>query len=224
MAYGQNGPWGLQATKTLTGAQWNGQTNPYLIASGYAQNIFKGDLVYLSTSGYVKNLFDYNGNQTTAVYGVVPSLGVFNGCSFITPTSVNPIDPASPGRSYWPSGTNTLNAVPAIADIIDDPNVIYNVQSNLALTQAMMGLNAQVDYTFTGTRGAGAQVSGNTLTGQSTMFLNQSVAPVNTATFNLRLIRFVAVPGNLSGVTYNNAEVLIQNHFYQSRPAGSSGS
>jgi hypothetical protein len=51
MSYGQNGPWGLRATKTLTSATYTGQTNPYLIASGYANNIFVGDPVVFWNTG-----------------------------------------------------------------------------------------------------------------------------------------------------------------------------
>ena len=99
MSYGQNQPWGLVAVKTTTGAPWNGQTSPYLIKSGYVNNIFKGDLVYLADDGYIHNLSDLQ----VANYPTAQAIGVFNGCSFVTSTATNPIDPASPGRPYWPS-------------------------------------------------------------------------------------------------------------------------
>lgn len=214
MSYGQNQPWGLVAVKTTTGATWNGQTSPYLIKSGYASNIFKGDLVYLGADGYIHNLFDLQADPLKTA----PAIGVFNGCSYITSTSTNPIDPASPGRTYWPAGTITLNAQDATCDIIDDPNVIFNVQSNApGIPFNAQGSTASVVYTpFNGST---TNPSGNFQTGQSTMYVN--AAGFNTgANQNLRILRFVNTPGNTPGSAYNNVEVLIQNHQFVTRPVG----
>lgn len=212
MAYGQNMPWGLVAVKTTTGATWNGQTSPYLIKSGYTSNIFKGDLVYLAGDGYIHNLFDLQQGQLITSQAI----GVFNGCSFVTSTATNPIDPASPGRPYWPAGTITLNAQDAIADIIDDPSVIYNIQSDIAgVPFNGVGNNATVVYTpFNGSI---TNPSGNFQTGQSSIVLSGIGANLLS---NLRILRFVNAPGNLPGIPYNNVEVLIQNHSFVSRPIG----
>jgi hypothetical protein len=118
---------------------------------------------------------------------------------------------------YWPAGTTTLNNLPAIAQIIDDPNVIYDIQTNgtgTGLTQANMAKTAYVAWNL-----SGSTVQGNTSTGQSLVTLDQS-SLATTATYNVKLMRLVPVTGNNSGVPYNNAEVLIQNHFYCTRPAG----
>lgn len=210
MSYGSNQPWGLQATRTITGATWNGAVNTYLIPSGYAQNIFRGDLVAITNTGYIVNLADVAG------FGDKAAVGVFNGCSYVTPTSVNPIDPASPGRPFWPSGTNTLNAVPAVAYVIDDPMVVYNVQTNNAagLAQSNMLQNFSVAYTL-----SGGQVQGNVQTGVSVVTLDQGTAAANAA-LNLITLRLVPYPNNLAGIPYNNAEVLISNHQYCQRAAG----
>src|SRR3982750_1485506 len=126
MSYGQNQPWGLMAVKTTNGSTWNGQTSQYLIQSGYAFNIFKGDLVFLGNDGYIHNLGELGNNALQTRQAI----GVFNGCSFQTSVATNPIDPASPGRSYWPAATTTFNNIDATCDIIDDPSVIYNIQSD----------------------------------------------------------------------------------------------
>jgi len=213
MSYGQNLAWGLQATKTLTGAPWNGQVNPYFIdptPGQTTQSIFRGDPVVMTATGYITSLYQAGAPTTT------PILGVFDGCEYITPTSTNPIDPASPGRPYWPAGTITLNNVPATAFVIDDPNVIFNVQTSQApgLTQGNMGNTAPVAFNVT----AGL-VNGNTNTGISLVTIDQ--ANLGTAAdLNLKIIRLVPYIGNVSGLQYNNAEVIIQNHFFCSRPAG----
>lgn len=218
MSYGVNLPWGLQATKTLGSATYNSQSSPYLIAPGYVNNIFKGDPVAINAAGYLINAYDI----PVGAFGVSPVIGVFVGCSFITPTALNPIDPASPGRSYWPAGTNTLNSVPATAFVIDDPNVIYNVQTNATpgLTQANIGNTAA--FAFTVDTGI---VQGNTNTGVSSVALDQSTVGT-LATRNMKILRFVPISGNFASdavtpaLGYNNVEVIIQNHFFCSRPAG----
>lgn len=215
MSYGQNQPWGLQAIKTINGSTWNGQTNPYRIQSGYPNNIFKGDLVYIDNNGYLRNLGDLgNTNLNTR-----QSLGVFNGCSFQTSVATNPIDPASPGRSYWPAGTLTFNNIDAVADIIDDPSVVFNIQSDQAgVPFNAQGATAAVKYTYV----SGVNPAGNTNTGASMVILDSSTIGNNN--YNLKIIRFVPVSGNVpvgnggNRVPYNNVEVIIQNHTFASRP------
>lgn len=217
MSYGQNLPWGLQATKTLGSATWNGQTNPYFILPGTqvgspVNSIFRGDPVVLNAEGYIVSLYDVG----LIPYPNTPILGVFDGCSYVTPTSVNPIDPASPGRPFWPAGTQTLNNQLVTAFIIDDPNTVYNIQTNssVGLTQTNIGQTAPVAWTLTG-----GLVDGNTNTGISKVSIDQANAGTSS-TLNLKILRLVQRGDNTSGLPYNNAEVIIQNHFYASRPAG----
>lgn len=210
MSYGQNQPWGLLPIRNLGSSTWNGQVTPYFIASGYANNIFKGDLVFQGADGFIHNFSEYGVSPATQA-----ALGVFWGCSFQTSVATNPIDPASPGRAYWPAGTVTLNNVNATAFIIDDPNVIYNVQSDATgVPFSALGDNATVTYT------ASPNPTGNTNTGASSMVLNATSGIGHEATRTLRMRALVPVPGNDSGIAYNNVEVLIQNHSLAQRAAG----
>ncbi len=221
MSYGQNLPWGLQPTRSLGASTWNGQTNPYFIQSGYNNNIFKGDPVVIAgtadaggtQTGYIISIYDVNGNTYTAA----PTFGVFDGCSFITPTATNPIDPASPGRQYWPAGTQTLNGVPAVANIVDDPNTVFNVQSgNPGVAQTDVG--ATYDYSIPVS--GGGIVQGNTNTGTSRVLLsNTALRGAGTDVNNALVIAIAPSPPNptlvpLATPQYNNVEVLIQNHQY----------
>lgn len=210
MSYGQNAPWGLQAVRTQVDASWNGKTTPYLIQSGYAQNIFKGDLVYISTNGYIQNLYDISaGGQNN--YTVNASLGVFDGCSFTVPTIVNPIDPANPGRPYWPAGTNTLGGVPATAFIITDPQVVYNAQmSDAGVIQANIGSNIKVVYQV-----IAGLVQGNFSQGTSLMSLDSGTISRQEPTYNCYIDAISPYPTNIAGQQYNNAEVLIANHYFR---------
>lgn len=227
MSYGQNQPWGLKAIKTTNGSTWNGQTSQYFIQSGYPNNIFKGDLVYLS-GGYIRNLSDLG----VGSYPTAQAIGVFNGCSFTTPTSINPIDPASPGRQFWPAGTVTPGGVPATCDIIDDLSVIFNIQvaggptippaltPSGSIVIANLGLTASVAYSyFPGPPLSTTSPTGNFQTGISSMVLN-TLSLGNGSNLNLRILRLVPDVNNAFGLNFNNVEVIIQNHSFASRPAG----
>jgi hypothetical protein len=212
MSYGQNLPWGLRAVKYLNGSPFTGNVDPYPIKSGYGNNIFQGDPVIL-IGGYIASLFDATLQPTN--FKTTPILGVFNGCSFTVPGAAN-VDPASPGEKYWPANQATLNGQNATAFIITDPNVVYNIQATTTVTAIQPGLTANINVLTSGD--PNYFVSGNTNTGISTAYLDV-VNAVNTgATSNLVIRGFVPVPGNVAGVTYNNVEVLIQNHRFATRP------
>lgn len=222
MSYGQNLPWGLQPTRSLGAATWNGQVNSYLIKSGYANNIFKGDPVIVAGAG------DAGGSQTgylISIYNALGSnnfagqatFGVFDGCSFITPTAVNPIDPASPGRQFWPSGTLTLNNIPAVAYVVDDPNTVFNVQTstNPGALQGNVGNGAP--YVWAASPPIGGIIQGNTITGTSSLAIGAMGTGADP--YNTIVIGIVPSPPNPStpGAAFNNVEVLIQNHQYTQR-------
>lgn len=231
MAYGVDQPWGLMAIKTINGGTWNGQTSQYRIASGYANNIFKGDLVFLGIDGYIHNLSEAPAGGDA---GPPPhlwrrqALGVFNGCSFQTSVATNPIDPASPGRSYWPAGTVTFNSIDATCDIIDDPNVIYNIQSDQpGIPFNAPGSSAGVLYKYV--TGSLVNPTGNFNTGTSNMVLATGSLQIGvdpSVNYNLKILRFVPVDGNVpqpgnggnNKVQFNNVEVIIQNHSFAARP------
>lgn len=230
MSYGTNKPWGLQATKTLNGASWNGQVNPYLIRSGYANNIFRGDPVIIggenegnANLGYVCSLYDFSGvNQNNNTnYRTAAVLGVFDGCEFTYPTATNNIDPASPGKQSWVAGTVTFGSLPATAYIIDDPSVVFNVQTNgdPGISQSAIGGVAPVVFPLVAV--TGGVVDGDTFNGTSKVSLNQGqlkTAADNALNMNLKILRLVADKRNFDAQPFNNVEVIIQNHFYCSRP------
>lgn len=220
MSYGQNQPAGLVSANTITSAIFNGQNRQYYIQSGYANNIFKGDLVYLGADGFIHNLSEL----LIATYPSSPAIGVFNGCSYVQPTANNPIDPASPGRPYWPAGTVTSNNVPAQCFISDDPNLVFTIQSDVGgLNWNDQGATVSVGYALVA--GSLTNPTGNFITGQSSMVLN-SASVGTAANLNLRIIGFDQNPSNpipLPGAgpsPYVNALVLIQNHQFAVRPVG----
>lgn len=221
MSYGQNQPAGLVSANTITSAIFNGQNRQYYIQSGYANNIFRGDLVYLGGDGFIHNLSEL----LIAGYPTAPAIGVFNGCSYVQPTANNPTDPASPGRPYWPAGTVTSNGVPAQCFIADDPNLVFTIQSDVGgLPWNAQGATVSVGYNYF--NGSTTNPTGNFITGQSSMILASGTIGPTAADLNLRIIGFDQNPSNPIPIpnggssAYVNALVLIQNHQFATRPVG----
>jgi hypothetical protein len=217
MAFGQDNPSGLVAVNSYTSAPYNAQTRPFNIAPGYAFNIFRGDLVYLS-GGYIHSLFELG----AGTYETRQSMGVFNGCSYIQPTAANPADPASPARPFWPSGTQTVNNSPVTGYVIADPLVCFTIQSD-ATGVAFEDIGKTAYVTFT----AGPpNPIGDTTTGNSKMVLRGSSINTDPQNANLKLVGFDATPGNpipLPGAgksPFVNVLVLIQNHSLMQRAPG----
>ena len=196
MSYGVNAPWGLRPVRLQSGALWNGQANQYNIVSGYAASVFQGDPVY-NDAGYI----------IIAVAGAAnPITGVFDGVQYTTTTGTVVF------AAYWPANTVTQNAAPALAAVVDDANVIYNVQvgnSAQGVQQADLLNNADLI--------AGA---GNTASGQSGWMLDQTTIGVG-ATKQVKILRLVPDPNNhldpFNGnpFPYNNVEVVINNDYYK---------
>lgn len=213
MAYGQPGGLGLVPYNDSSSCVYNGQLSRFYISPTYTNNIFQGDLVYLGSDGFLHNLSDLQ----VATYPTSQALGVFVSCSYVQPTATNPIDPASPGRPYWPANVIT-NGVPALAFVITDPNMVYTITVDSGgIRWEDVSNNASVSYTYVA--GSNTNASGNTITGQSSLVLNSaSIGPA--ANKNLRIIGFDDTPGNpipssAAGAgpsPYVNALVKISNH------------
>lgn len=200
MSYGVNAPWGLRPVRLQSGALWNGQANQYNIASGYNTSLFQGDPVYAGTAGNV-------GFIVIAGAGVGnPITGVLDGVQYTNATGTVVF------AAYWPANTVTMNAAPALAAVVDDANVIYNVQ----VGNSGQGVQ-QVDLLNNADLIAGA---GNTASGQSGWMLDQTTIG-NGATKQVKILRLVPDPNNhldpYNGVAfpYNNVEVVINNDYYK---------
>ena len=88
-------------------------TNEYPIASGYAANIFTGDLVRIN-AGNLQTVTDTN--------EVVQ--GVFMGCRYVE-------NGEQKFKSYFPSGTSVTDAFGLVCD---DPNQVFEVQADASVT------------------------------------------------------------------------------------------
>ena len=156
-------PRGFWPIRHLTGGTIRQST--YTIASAYATNIFSGDVVKLVTGGGIE--LAAAGNRF---------IGVFAGVSY---TDANGKRQYS---KYWPASTV---ATEIEAQVYDDPNVIFGVQS--------AGSTVAADVGNIGDHVAG---SGSTTTGQSAHELNGTTS---TGTAGFRVLGKLPDPDNAYG-------------------------
>ena len=169
---------------SATGAQ---KQYGYEIADNQAGTIFQGDLVVL-TAGFISRFLP--ASHTAAV-------GVFNGCSYIDPTTGKPTF-----KNFYPGSVN-ITSGKIVADVIDDPSQLFLVQCDAGFVAADVGKNADVIGT-----------GGSTTTGVSTMELNSSTL-ATTAALNLKTVGLYNVPSNEYG-SFAVVVVKINEHVYGS--------
>ena len=179
-------PFGLRALGNLsaTGSQ---KQFGYQIADNQSGAIFQGDLVTLK-DGFILQ-FDPS-SHTAAV-------GVFNGVFYTDPTTGKPTF-----KNFYPGSVNITTGT-IQADVLDDPNQLFIIQSDEDIVQADFGKNADV---VVGT--------GSTTTGVSAMELDSSTI-ATTAALNLKLIGIYDTPGNALG-NFCQVVVKINEHLYGS--------
>lgn len=160
-------PYGLQPINLVGGTPFAGSTRAIKIASGYAADIFNGDIVQVHTDGTITKVTDVGTDADPFPAGTV---GVFVGCAFTDSTY------GFTARNYWPSGTVAADAV---AYVVDDPNTLFQVQADAAVAQTLLHTNMGVN-----------QTAGNTATGKSKVTLDVATSAA-TATIAFKVVGFV---------------------------------
>lgn len=169
-------PYGLKPVNLIGGQVYAGSTRLLKIASGYAANIFYGDVVKLVSSGTVEK--DTGTSTGTPV-------GVFMGCTYTDPSSKQPR-----WSQYWPTGTVASDAQ---AYVVDDPDVLFKVAAvSSGTTVAFYG------QTVIGNNVSLVQNSGSTTTGDSAVAIDGSSA-ATTVSLPIRIIAGVPDTANSSG-------------------------
>ena len=172
-------PYGLKPINLIGGQVYAGSTRLIKIASGYAADIFYGDVVKLANTG---TLQVETGTTTVSAQGVV---GIFLGCTF-----TNPVTKQKQFNQYWPSGTVASDAY---AYVVDDPDVLFKVAAvSSGTTVAFYG------QTLVGTNVALVQNSGSTTTGDSAVAIDGTSAAA-TASLPIRIVDVVPDTANSSG-------------------------
>jgi len=178
-------PYGLRPVRRADGLPYAGATSEYLIDSGYASNLYQGQVVYITAAGYVALVTGTGADATTNDWptgsssGMTGAIGVFMGCEYVN----------SEGQvihsNYFPTGT-TSGGNDIKCYVVDDPMVLFQAQLDGAADQGDVGAN-----TFFAA--AQSTSTGNTTTGQSTSALDATVIQT-TAPF--RIQGFVSPTGD----------------------------
>ena len=179
--------YGLRPVRKLDGSPFINAQNRYRIASGYATAIFQGDLVKPVTGGGIERAV---ANTSDLV------VGVFNGVFYTDPTTQKPTF-----KNYYPGG---VAASDIIANVIDDPNVVYSIDSDGAFAVADIFKNFAI-----------TNVTGNTLSGISEVQLDHSVSGLTVSGTVLQAVDISQDTQN-SEAGSANVDVLVRivNHFY----------
>jgi hypothetical protein len=179
--------YGLRPVRKLDGSPFINAQNRYRIASGYATAIFQGDLVKPVTGGGIERAV---ANTSDLV------VGVFNGVFYTDPTTQKPTF-----KNYYPGG---IAAADIVANVIDDPNVVYSIDSDGAFAVADIFKNFAI-----------TNVTGNTLSGISEVQLDYDVSGLTVSGTVLQAIDISQDTQNSEAGSANvDVLVRINNHFY----------
>lgn len=177
-------PYGLRPINLIGGQSFAGSTRQIKIASGYAANIFFGDVVAIAVDGTIVKVTTVGTNAAPFPAGTV---GVFLGCTYTDPSLKYKLN-----SQYWPTGTVASDAM---AYVCDDPDTLFQIQGNAAVTQTMLGSNFGV-----------VQNAGSTVSGDGAIALDVSTR-ATTNTIALRLVDFVDGPFSTVGDAFTDCIV-----------------
>ena len=185
---------GCRPVRMMGGAPYSGGQSRYRIASGATTPIYQGDLVTQLTAGVLGR---------HAATGTVPIVGVFNGVQYTDPTSGEQVY-----KNYYPG---SIAASDIIANIIDDPNVVFEVQADAAMPVADLFGNFDI---------VDASDVGDEYSGRSNTELDVTTG-ATTATLPLKAIDISQDPLNSDvGSANTNVLCVIQNHICGQKGAG----
>jgi hypothetical protein len=180
-------PYGFKAVNLIGGLPYAGSTRQIKIASGYASNLFNGQIVRIGTDGTIQLMVN---EGTAADAFTAGTVGVFVGCTYTDPTLKYTLN-----SQFWPTGTVASDAR---AYVVDDPNAVFQVQSAGSLAQTALGMNvplAAVQSTSTG----------STQNGNSNTAVSATAAA--TTGISLRIVDFVNGPFSQVGDAFTDVLV-----------------
>ncbi len=172
-------PYGARPIGTLSASgSFTSKTRHLPIGASYGTQISNGDFCKLVADGEVEK------DVGTAA---LTTCGIFLGCSYTDPTSGQ-----KTFSNFWPASNA---ATDAMAYVLDDPFVVFQMQADEALNTTDRGLNASIVVT-----------AGTTTLGKSKSALDGST-PATTNTLPLRILSFVDGPSSLppKGTTASDA-------------------
>ena len=164
-------PYGLKPVNLIGGQVFAGSTRLMEIASGYATNIFYGDLVKRVADGTIE--------KDVGTATATPN-GIFLGVSF-TNASTGQVQQ----QQYYPASQAIATGTKIFAVVADDPDTLFQVVScSSGTTVAGMGISA------IGNNIELIQNAGSTISGNSAVAINEGTQAV-TSTLPIRIIDVV---------------------------------
>lgn len=168
-------PYGARPVGSLSATgSWSAKRIGIPIATTYNTQISYGDFVKGVAGGGIEK-----DTGTTTLNPV----GIFVGCSYTDPTTGQPTH-----SQHWPASNA---ATDAIGWVVNDPDVIFQMQSATTVPQTELGLNFIITVT-----------AGTAAVGRSRNSL--AASPVVTATIPIRVIGFVDGPDSAVGDAFTD--------------------
>jgi len=179
-------PYGLKPVNLIGGQVFAGATRLMEIASGYATNIFYGDLVKRVSTGTI----ELDGGTTTAT-----PCGVFLGVQF-TNGSTGQVQQ----QQFYPASQSIKSGTKIFAVVADDPDTLFQV-AVVSGTTVITG----VGITAIGNNTTLVQNAGSTTTGNSAVAVTAA-----TATTSSLPIRIIDVVRDTATAADNFPEVIVK--------------
>ena len=179
-------PYGLKPVNLIGGQVFAGSTRLMEIASGYATNIFYGDLVKRVSTGTIEK----DTGTTTAT-----PCGVFLGVSF-TNSSTGQVQQ----QQFYPASQAIATGTKIFAVVADDPDTLFQV-AVVSGTTVISG----VTITAIGNNATLVQNAGSSITGDSKVAILDS-----TGTSGTLPIRIIDVVRDTETTADNFPEVIVK--------------
>ena len=179
-------PYGLKPVNLIGGQVFAGSTRLMQIASGYATNIFYGDLVKRVSDGTIEK----DTGTTTAT-----PVGIFLGVSF-TNSSTGQVQQ----QQFYPASQAIKSGTQIFAVVADDPDTLFQV-AVVSGTTVITG----VGISAIGNNATLVQNAGSTTTGNSAVAILDS-----TATSGSLPIRIIDVVRDTATAADNFPEVIVK--------------
>ena len=181
--------YGLKPINLIGGQVFAGATRLMQIASGYATNIFYGDLVKRVSDGTIEK----DTGTTTAT-----PVGVFLGVSF-TNSSTGQIQQ----QQFYPASQSIKSGTKIFAVVADDPDTLFQV-AVVSGTTVITG----VGISAIGNNSELVQNAGSATTGNSAVAILAATATTNTLP-----IRIIDVVRDTATAADNFPEVIVKINF-----------
>ena len=197
-------PFGLRPVQHRNGAPYTGASKPYYIPAAYGTALFVGDPVVVT--GAVNTAAVSAPGAGSFPVGALPIVA-------LATVGANPVTGVIVGfASRQESLIYNAASTERVAFVTDDPDLLYEIQSDGVWTPASVGLNAAMIYT----------VAGSAITGRSGVQLDSgtTTAPATTAGLQLKVRAFVNREDNDMAATKSKLLVQINNSTIANATAG----